>query len=240
MASSAFSLDLGLRGTHVLVTGGAGLIGSVVVSAFLAAGANVSSLDLSHPSEGSPKPQVHAQSAEGSLLDLHVDISDKASLTTAWEAAVKAFGPVECCVALASLDLSVLPQTESICDMEQATWQKVLNVNVNGTFLTAQLWLRGIREAVKNPSAAASLKNVNLIIMGSESGHFGARTQAAYAAGKSAVQGGLLQSLRGDVPRIYAKARVNAVAPGAVDTARFKKECEDFGPNFRYVECEAT
>lgn len=63
---------------------------------------------------------------------------------------------------------------------------------------------------------------------------------AAYSAGKAAVQYGLLQSLAKDVPKIYLKARVNGVAPGAVDTSRFKEECERYGPQWVYEECEAT
>lgn len=39
--AESFDLSLGLEGTHVLVTGGNGLIGRVVVKAFLAAGATV-------------------------------------------------------------------------------------------------------------------------------------------------------------------------------------------------------
>lgn len=35
---TGFELGLGLEDTHVLVTGGSGLIGTVVVDAFLAAG----------------------------------------------------------------------------------------------------------------------------------------------------------------------------------------------------------
>ena len=52
-----------------------------------------------------------------------------------------------------------------------------------------------------------SLKNVSLIIVGSESGHFGERGNADYASGKSAVQGGLVKSLMGDVARIWPGAR---------------------------------
>lgn len=119
-------------------------------------------------------------------------------------------------------------------------WQDVFNVNINGTFLTAQRWLRGIRSALKDPIAAPNLRNVNLIIMGSESGKFGVRTMAAYAAGKAAVQYGLLQSLAQDVSRIYIKGRVNGVAPGAVNTTRFQEECERYGMQWEYEECQAT
>lgn len=233
-----FSLDFGLEGTHVLVTGGCGLIGRVVVQAFLAAGANVSIIDLADAA------RAIADTTEAALLGNAVictaDISKAEEVDTAFTEIEGKYGPVECCIALASIDLSSLPQTESLCDMDPSVWQRVFNVNINGTFLTCQRWLRGIRSALQDPDQAAKLRNVNLVIMGSESGKFGVRTMAAYAAGKAAIQYGLLQSLAKDVPKIYLKARVNGIAPGAVDTSRFKEECERYGRQWAWEEYEAT
>jgi len=45
------SLDLGLEGPHVLVTGTAGLIVRVVVDHFITASAKVSALDTAYPSD---------------------------------------------------------------------------------------------------------------------------------------------------------------------------------------------
>ncbi|KAK5112299.1 hypothetical protein LTR85_011571 [Meristemomyces frigidus] len=233
--SGSFDISFGLEGTHVLVTGGCGLIGRVVVQAFLAASCKVTVLDIVPESKaGDELPR----SADVKYYEANT--TDQSNLDTAFTSAETKFGPVECCIALASLDLSVLRQCDTICDVEPGEWQKVLDVNVSGTFMTCQRWLRGIRAAARNPETATKLKNVGLVIMGSEAGTFGVRTMAAYAAGKSAVQYGLLRSLAKDAPRIYEMARVNAVAPGAVDTDRFKDECKRYGEQFRYEECEAT
>lgn len=131
------------------------------------------------------------------------------------------FGVVACCIALASLDLSVLPHIESICDMDIEQFRRTLRVNVEGAFLTARTWLRQI----KAHAVPGVTKNVSLIIVGSESGHYGERSNPDYSAGKAAVQYGLLRSLKADVPRIFPDARVNAIAPGPVDTAQFRIEC---------------
>ncbi|QIX01833.1 hypothetical protein AMS68_007350 [Peltaster fructicola] len=173
-----------------------------------------------------PRPRL--QVLEGSIT---------ADLSQLFSQAIDQFGVIQCCIALASLDLSVLEQSESICDMQPSTWQKVFDVNIHGTFNTCQQWLRGIRDAAV---AGKELHNVSLIIMGSEAGRYGVRTMAAYAAGKAAVQYGLLPSLAKDAPRIWPSARVNAVAPGAVDTDRFKEEVKQFGNDWKYMECEAT
>lgn len=177
---TTFDLGLGLESTHILITGGAGLIGRVVVEAFQAAGSKVSVLDIA---------ASHNFDTDSSTLSYHqCDISDSGAVATAFQQAEAAFGPVECCVALASLDLSVLQQSESLADMDPAEWRRVLDVNVNGTFNTCQQWLRCIRRAVSSGERASALRNVGLIIVGSVSGRFGERTMAAYSAGKSAVQ----------------------------------------------------
>ncbi len=220
-------LSLGLEGTHVVVTGGTGLIGRVVVHAFLKAECNVTIMDILDK----PRP---FDFISPQLRYQDVDITKADQMDEAFARAEADFGPVETCVALASLDLSVLNEHESLTDMDPRAWQRVFDVNINGTFMTCQRWLRSVREAASYPEQRSKLRNVSLVIMGSEAGRYGVRTNAAYAAGKSAVQVGLLKSLAQDAPRIYSKARVNAVAPGAVDTERFKQEVRSLGQEWQW------
>ena len=231
-SKTPFDLDLGLKDTHVLVTGGCGLIGRVVVHAFLAAGCRVTIIDVT---EDSPFDME-----DPNVLHVFGDITDVDAMDQDFAEAEEKFGPIETCIALASLDLSVLEQSESLADMDPKTWQRVFDVNINGTFMTCQRWLRSIRNAASDPEKASKLRNVSMVIMGSESGRFGVRTMAAYAAGKSAVQYGLLHSLAQDAPRLFRRARVNAVAPGAVDTERYKEETQRYGRDWYWKECEAT
>ena len=179
--SRTFDLNLGLSRTHVLVTGGYGMIGKIVVQAFLAAGGHVTVLDINDRSPFDVED-------DEKIFYVKTDIANAEQVEAAFNSAEARFGPVLTCVALASLDLSVLSQCESLADMEPTTWQRVFDVNINGTFNTCRSWLRSVRRAVSHPGEAVNLRNVCLIIMGSESGRFGVRTMAAYAAGKSAVQ----------------------------------------------------
>lgn len=224
------SLDLGLTDVSVIITGGAGLIGRVVVDHFLAAGSKVSSLDIAYPTNDStPDP------ARPALKAIHCDVSSESSITQAFAAATEAHGPAEVCIALASLDLSVL-KPSSFADAPLSQLQSVLNVNVAGTWLTARAWFQGLRQAKQNGTA---LRHPSLIMIGSESGHFGERQNAEYALAKSAVQGGLLMSLRAESPRVWPGARVNVVAPGPVETDRWHIECKQ-NPDQRYLEAQAT
>lgn len=230
-----FDVGLGLENTHVLITGGAGLVGGHVVRAFLAAGSKVTAVDLA------PNTLFEDNDHHPNLHFLNADIRDPARMEAAFRRAWSKFGPVHTCVALASLDLSVLNQTDSLADMNPREWNNVIDTNVNGTFVTCRQWLRSLRSAIAdNPDATPELRNVSLIIMGSESGRFGVRTMAAYAAGKAAVQVGLLQSLALDAPRIFPRARVNAIAPGPVDTPRYREEMATYGREWHWKEAEAT
>jgi NAD(P)-dependent dehydrogenase (short-subunit alcohol dehydrogenase family) len=171
MALPSLGLGLDLRGTHVVVTGGAGLIGSVVVAHFLEAGSLVSSLDITHSTAGNTEANPRA---------IHCDVSNEISVQAAFQAASTAHGPIEVCIALASLDFSVL-QHSSFVDASFVQLKRVLDVNVAGTWLTAREWLRGIRKAKQE---GKKLRNVNLIIIGSESGHFGERQNVEYSLAK--------------------------------------------------------
>lgn len=66
--------------------------------------------------------------------------------------------------------------------------------------------MRGLRDAAAE-GKGEGLRNVGCVLVGSESGSFGERTNADYAASKSAVQVGLMQSLRADVGRVWRGAR---------------------------------
>jgi hypothetical protein len=74
------------------------------------------------------------------------------------------------------------------------------------------MFLRQLHEYVSNDlheqdSAISKMDNVSLIIIGNDSGLFGERGNADYAAGKSVVQGGLLKSLMSDLVRIWPRGR---------------------------------
>jgi NAD(P)-dependent dehydrogenase (short-subunit alcohol dehydrogenase family) len=157
-------VSLGLEDTHVLVTGGAGLIGKTVVQTFIAAGAKVSSLDIAYKDSNA--------SSSVDPLELHADTTDEQSLFRAFELAFLKNGPIQVCVALAALDLSALPHRASAADMPLEQFRRTIDVNVVGTFATARQWLRGLKFWAKEHGLTPLLPNVSLIIVGSESGHW--------------------------------------------------------------------
>jgi NAD(P)-dependent dehydrogenase (short-subunit alcohol dehydrogenase family) len=82
------------------------------------------------------------------------------------------------------------------------------------------------------------MQNISLILFSSEAASMGVKSNADYSSSKAGLQG-LISSLAPDVVNLHPRARVNAVAPGAVDTPQFRKECAE-DPHTRWIESEAT
>ena len=194
--------------------------------AFLAAGCLVTAIDM--------------DSAKLSRLPKHdrlrgdaVDITNEAQLEKAFETAVSQFGLVSVCIAAAGKDLSYLHHHQSMADMPTDQWAETMRVNGQGTFLTARTWMRGVRQL-----ANAQSRNLSLIVLGSEAGSMGVRTNADYSASK-ALMVGLVRSLAPDLVQLHPRARVNLLCPGPVDTPQFRRECSE-DPQAKWTECEST
>jgi 3-oxoacyl-[acyl-carrier protein] reductase len=93
---------------------------------------------------------------------------------------------------------------EPVWQLSLERWESTLRANLTATFLTARAFLR---EVERNGHGS-------LVLVGSTAGRFGEGGHADYAAAKSAIQVGLLLSLKNEIVRIAPNARVNAVAPG--------------------------
>lgn len=120
--------------------------------------------------------------------------------------------------------------------------QAITNIcfqNTIGTFITAKTWL----SCIKNPPVHIDKKaeSISLVIIGSEAGVMGVPGNADYAASKSAIQYGLMLSISAEAVSVRPDARVNAVAPGAVNTPQFQQECAAEGSGaLQWFEAEAT
>jgi 3-oxoacyl-[acyl-carrier protein] reductase len=189
-------VDTGLAGKCVLVTGGSGGIGSACVRAFAAEGARVAV----HYHRG--RERAEAVAAElGGLPVVGADLTDETQVERLFAETRDALGRVDVCAAVAG----VWPNDdEPVWRLSLERWESTLRSNLTATFLTARAFLR---EVERNGHGS-------LVLVGSTAGRFGEGGHADYAAAKSAVQVGLLLSLKNEIVRIAPSARVNAVAPG--------------------------
>ena len=205
------SMDFGLKGVHVLVTGAAGGIGLETVHTFRQLGARVT---------------AHYNSKLGELeslkdvVSLQADVRDEASVgRLLQQAAEQNGGPVSVLV----VNHGIWPSNNShLADMDIQQWQNTLAVNLTGPFLLCKAYLQALREAPQPAKDAASI-----IFIGSTAGKFGEANHGDYAAAKSALMYGLVPTLKNEIVSIAPRGRVNSINPGWVATPMAEETLKD-------------
>ncbi|KAF2461679.1 polysaccharide deacetylase [Lineolata rhizophorae] len=218
---------LGIEGLHVFVTGAAGGIGHAIVEEFLAQGCKVSGHDLRPPT---------APSTDLNLHYIQGDISSEPSVASAIAAAHSRFGPIHILAANAGItdESAAYPIWELPLDL----WEKTYATNVRGTFLTVKHFLARAAADKDEAGGGGEPPHLAVVLTGSECGKFGQAGHAEYASGKAGLQYGLVRSVKNEVVKLNARARVNAVAPGWVDTPLIEGRLDD--PREMYTEAQAT
>lgn len=149
--------------------------------------------------------------------------------------AIKHFGqPIN--ILCANAGITDESNSFPIWDMPSDTWDRTYAVNVRGTFLTIKHFLKSVEKAQQSTSTA--LSNVSIVVTGSECGVFGQAGHVEYASGKAGLQYGLVKTVKNEIVRLNGKARINAVAPGWVDTKLIEGRLDD--PAEMWREAEAT
>jgi NAD(P)-dependent dehydrogenase (short-subunit alcohol dehydrogenase family) len=198
------ALGAGLEGAGVLVTGALGGIGSAVARAFAEAGATVAVTDVA----AAGVEQLAAELPGEGHAGMAADLSNTSALDDLVRRAEAAVGPL---AALAHL-AAVLRRRHDLAAVDEADWDAQVDVNFKGTFFLDRAFAEHLRAAGR-PGAI-----VNFSSQGWWTGGFGG--SVVY----NATKGGIVTLTRG-LARTYGAAgiRVNAVAPGLVDTAMLRE-----------------
>ena len=175
------------RGRAVVVTGGGSGIGRAIVEAFRANGDRVAILD---------------RVGGGDVI--RVDVSDEASVRTAFDLARRSLGPIEILVNSAGL-LTESPLEE----MTLARWSETIAVDLTGVFLCC-------REVV---GEMRNQKWGRIINISSQLGIKGGVGLSHYSAAKAGVLG-LTKALALEVAA--DNVLVNSIAPGPIETPLVK------------------
>jgi NAD(P)-dependent dehydrogenase (short-subunit alcohol dehydrogenase family) len=188
-----------LTGHVAVVTGANKGIGLGMAKGLARAGADVAIWSRS---------QDQNQAAAGELEKLGVralpvacDIANEPSVQEACAATIEALGRIDSCFANAGFGDYYNPLKASL-----ERWRRVLDVNLDGTFLT-------LREVAKHMVERGG--GGKLVTISSITERFGAARQPGYAASKAAL-GALVRSLAIELAR--HDIQVNNLQPGWIDT----------------------
>jgi NAD(P)-dependent dehydrogenase (short-subunit alcohol dehydrogenase family) len=180
----------------VVVTGGARGIGLAIAELAKQCGAQVVACDLS--SENGDETHF----PEGYLC-LHGDVSCEQDCNRLIEETLERFGRVDVLVNNAG----ILEASRSTVNQDLENWKKVMDVNLQGTFLMS----RAAARAMASQGIHGSIINISSVV-----GLSGFRASNAYGVSKAGVAM-LTKTLSVDLAS--RQIRVNAVAPGFIHTA---------------------
>lgn len=187
-----------LSGRVAVVTGGARGIGYSLASALARQGVSVGLLDLLPDVDQSAKRL--ADETGVATASARVDVTDPASVDAAFAAVHERLGTPDILVTAAGITI-----WGDAAEVEPATWAKVIDVNLTGTFYSTQAFARPLLEQGREGSA---------ILISSMSGRIVniPQNQASYNASKAGVD-----QLGKSLAVEWAPAiRVNAIAPGYI------------------------
>jgi 3-oxoacyl-[acyl-carrier protein] reductase len=187
-----------LRGKRILVTGGSRGLGGALCAAFAREGAAVAFTYLrDEDGAAATLAAIGAAGAEGRAF--RVSVLDAAATEAAVSEIEDAWGGIDILVNNAGVS-----QNLPLAFMEEEDWDRVMDVNVKGTFLTAKAVLRRmIRRKAGVVLNIGSLVAVRML-----------EAPIHYTASKAAVRG-LTESLAKEVARYGI--RVNCLAPGLLE-----------------------
>lgn len=184
-----------------LVTGAARGIGLATAKRFLADGWRVALLDINNETLSGTFAALGKPDA---TLALHCDVSDPDGVTRAFAAIMQQFGRLDALVNNAGIAIF-----KPLLETTLADWNRTLAVNLTGAFLCTQAAAPLMRE-----NGGGAVVNITSI-----SGHRASTLRVAYGTSKAA----LAHLTKQQAAELGALGiRVNAVAPGPVDTAMAK------------------
>ncbi|SAH94479.1 short chain dehydrogenase [Bordetella ansorpii] len=180
----------------VLVTGGAMGIGLATAHLMARHGARVALLDVD------AARLAHAAEALGvhgnEVLTLPADVSSSADCDRAVRQCQARFGGIDHLVHCAGIYPEAL-----VKDTSDADWQRLMHINLNGTFYLC----RAVQPALRDGGS--------VVLLASLAAHRGSHAHAAYAAAKGAI----LSFSRSLALELAPRVRVNSVSPGIIATS---------------------
>ena len=186
-----------LDGLVALITGAASGIGAATAARFAAEGAAIIGLDLAKPADDA---WTTVAGASRGAIFAEADVRDEAAVKAAVDAGLAQFGRIDVLVNAAGV-----VGFGSAHTLEVAEFERVLDINLKGSFLVAKHVLPGMIER----------RSGSIVHIASVEGLVGISGQLAYNASKGGV---VLMAKNMALDYSPLGIRVNCICPGGVET----------------------
>ena len=201
--------NFSLKDKVAVITGAGRGIGAATARLFSHEGAKVVLASRTQAEVESVAEEINGYFESGPALAVPTDITSEESVQNLFAKTLATFGPVDILVNCAGAI-----EVKDFVEMDLATWEGVMAVNVRGTFLCSREAFRQMIEAAHGGAI------VNITSLSGVRGPEKFRGFSAYVVSKYGVLG--LSEILAVEGRAYG-IRVNSVAPGAVDTVMLQK-----------------
>lgn len=197
------SLSFRLDGQVALVTGASGGLGAGIATALVGVGATV--VGTSRDAESAKRVAEQLGS-----MPLIMDVTDVASVREGTNRVASEYGRLDVLVNNAGLNV---PQ--GVFEVDEASWDSVIDTNLKGTFFAAQVAARHMVERGEGG---------RIINIASQAGVVGIEERSAYGASKG---GALAMTKVLAIELAQHRITVNAVAPTFIATELTRSTLED-------------
>ncbi|MCG3842419.1 MULTISPECIES: 3-hydroxybutyrate dehydrogenase [unclassified Psychrobacter] len=201
----ATQLEQDLTGKVALVTGSASGIGRDIAETYAKAGAAVGIADINL--EAAQKTVDAIEAAGGRALAIAMDVTSEDAVNDGVQQLVDTFGSIDILVSNAGIQI-----IDPIDKMAFSDWKKMLNIHLDGAFLTTKAAIKHMYKGDKGGT---------VIYMGSAHSHEASLYKAPYVTAKHGLLG---------LCRVLAKegaahkVRSHVICPGFVKTPLVEKQ----------------
>ena len=201
-------MDLGFKGKVAVVVGAGSGIGAAISRQLAIEQAEVVVADIDGSAASAVAAEIRSQG--GQAHDFTVDVTNARALEKFVEAVVDKCGGLH----LAVNNAGIGGAKKLMADYGLDDWKKVMDVNLDGVFYCMKYEIPAMLQ-----SGGGAIVNMSSIL-----GSVGLPTASAYTAAKHAVVG-LTKASAMEYARMGV--RINAVAPGWIDTPLLSEYLED-------------
>ena len=183
----------------ILVTGSSRGIGAVIVSGFAKKGfRTVINFSKSAGEAAALQKQISETTGRENVLLIKADVSNRSEVRAMFDEVVRTFGKVDALINNAGVN-----KDGPFLDMTDEQWQKVMGVNLTGTFICSQefaLHFKGDSGNIINISASTGIR--------------GRKNGCNYCASKA----GVINLTKCLALELAPRIRVNCIVPGYIET----------------------
>ncbi len=203
-----------LDGRVALITGGASGQGRAAAQLFASHGAAVAVADVNH--DGNAGTVALIEKDGGQALAIAADVSRRADCDDMVAATVAAFGRLDVLYNNAAVQMS-----GRLVDCTEEQWDLTIATNLSAIFWACRAAIPHLRD-----TGQGSIINTASVL-----GLIGSEGYAAYGAAKA----GLVALTRQMATEYGPEVRANCIAPGSIDTPRFRKVLDQYGDGEAFV-----